>query len=94
MASDEKLISFYEIFGGIINALALILFSFISIYTSSKNIVLKVIVLLLIIILVVLYYLLREHFNIYNNNNEIANQIYFYLSIVLAISQFVLLLKG
>ena len=62
--------------------------------TSSKNKVIKVIVIFLIIILVGLYYLLREHFHIYNNNNDTANQIYFCSSIGLFILAFVLLLKG
>lgn len=92
MVAEEKSNSFYEIIGGIINAISLF-FSLISI-ASSRNKVLRVTVIFLIIIMVSLYYLLREHFHIYNNNNEIANQIYFYSSIVLFISAFVLLLKS
>jgi len=92
MAKEEN--SLYEIVGGIINGVSLSVISTISITSSNNYIIAKFIVIFLIMIMVVLYYLLRERFNIYNNNNDTANQIYFYLSIVLFISQFVLLLKG
>ena len=82
----------YEVFGSVLNIVAIVI-SLVSIKTSPRNRVIKVILLLLIIILAILYYLLREQFKIYDSNNDIVNQIYFYSSIVLFISAFVLLLK-
>jgi Kef-type K+ transport system membrane component KefB len=89
---EQKLTSLYEIFGNIINGVALFFLSPASL-TSPYNRVIKILVILLIIILVGLYYLLREQFKIYDNNNDIANQIYFYLSIVLFITTFFYMLK-
>ena len=89
---EKKLTSYYEIIGTIINGVALFLISPASL-TSSAYRGIKILLILLIIILVVLYYLLRHQYKIYDIDNDIANQIYFYLSIVLFISSFVYMLK-